>query len=442
MRDIIRQKIVDSLASAPPALTRRDVRIPGVAGKAKAVIGPRRAGKTSFLWQMLAHKLERGVSREGLLYFNFEDERLADLEADRLHLVTDEYYRLHPEWRDLREAVLFFDEVQVVKGWEQFVRRLLDSERVDIFLSGSSARLLSREVATSMRGRAMEALVYPFSFREALRHQGREPDKPVDRLPKADRSMVDRALHDYLTQGGYPEAQAIETRDRFELLRSYVDTAMLRDVVERHGVSQPIALRWMVRHLLGNAGGTFSVHKFHADLRSQGIAVAKDTLHAFVAHVEDAFLVRTVSIAAESERRRMANPRKAYPIDPGLIPVFDRSGRANLGHALETAVALELDRRGAETAYVRSARGREVDFLARFVGGGQELIQVCSSLEDRATSERELRALAEAGKEYPRAQKCIVTLTPGSAPAVPDDVVVYDAAEWLLGEGVATAGKS
>ena len=172
-----------------------------------------------------------------------------------------------------------------------------------------------------------------------------EPVGPVDRLPKAHRSRVDRALRDYLTQGGFPEAQGLETRERLELLKGYVDATMLRDVVERHAVSQPIALRWMVRHLLANAAGSFSVHKFHADLRSQGFAVAKDTLHAFVAHLEDAFLIRTVSVATESERRRMANPRKAYPIDPGLIAVFDRSGRANVGHALETAVALELDRR-------------------------------------------------------------------------------------------------
>jgi predicted AAA+ superfamily ATPase len=280
----------------------------------------------------------------------------------------------------------------------------------------------------------MEALVYPFSFREALRHRDQEPEQPVDRLPKATRSRVDRALHDYLTQGGYPEAQGLGIRDRFELLRTYVDTAMLRDVVERHAVSQPVALRWMVRHLLGNAGGAFSVHKFHADLRSQGIAVAKDTLHAFVAHVEDAFLVRTLSIAAESERRRMANPRKADTLDPGLFPVFDRWGRANLGHALETAVALELDRRGAETAYVRTAGGHEIDFLARFPGGRQELIQVCSSLEDPGTRARELRALAGAGHEHPRAKKRIVTLTPGLASELPHDVIVDDAAAWLLAE--------
>ena len=129
----------------------------------------------------------------------------------------------------------------------------------------------------------------------------------------------------------------------------------------------------------------------------------------------------------------MANPRKAYPIDPGLIAVFDRSGRANLGHALETAVALELDRRGAEKAYVRTKDGHEVDFLARFVDGRQELIQVCVNLEDPETCERELRALRGAALEHPRAKRCIIALDPVSGPGVSEDVVVHDAATWLLG---------
>ena len=101
--------------------------------------------------------------------------------------------------------------------------------------------------------------------------------------------------------------------------------------------------------------------------------MAKDTLHAYLLHLEDAFLIRTIPIATDSERRRMVNPRKVYPIDPGLIPVFDRSGKANWGHALETVVALELLRRGAEIAYVRTARDQEVDFLARYPDGTQKL---------------------------------------------------------------------
>jgi predicted AAA+ superfamily ATPase len=121
----------------------------------------------------------------------------------------------------------------------------------------------------------------------------------------------------------------------------YVDVAVLRDVVERHGVTQVAALRSMVRHLLGNAGAAFSVEKFFQSLKSQGFAVGRDTVHELLAHLVDCFLVRTVWIESKSERQRMSNPRRVYPIDPGLIPVFDRTGRANTGHALETVVLLE-----------------------------------------------------------------------------------------------------
>jgi hypothetical protein len=113
----------------------------------------------------------------------------------------------------------------------------------------------------------MEALVYPFSFREYLRHRRREPNKAPDRLTKAQRSSLEKDLLDYLAAGGFPEAQGLNQRDRNELLRGYVDVALLRDVVERHAVSHPVALRWMVRQLLGNAAGSFSVNKFHGDLK-------------------------------------------------------------------------------------------------------------------------------------------------------------------------------
>lgn len=415
-----------------PEFTRRDVRVPAVPHKAIAVIGMRRTGKTTFLWQVLADRLAGGTAREGLLYFNFEDERLAGMKPTDLSILVEEYYRLHPEWRDRRRAVFFLDEIQVVDGWEPFTRRLLDTEHVDLFVSGSSARLLSREVATSMRGRAMEALVHPFSFREYLRHRGKEPKESPERFPKATRSALDKELREYLIGGGFPEAQGIERRDRFELLRGYVDAALLRDVIERHAVSHPVALRWIVRQLLGNAGGSFSVNKFHGDLKAQGIPVAKDTLHAYLAHLEDAFLIRALSLATDSERRRMVNPRKIYPIDPGLIPVYDRSGKANVGHALETCVLLELERRGAEVAYVRTEGGFEVDFLARYPDGQEDLIQVCADMETPATREREERALREAADRYPRASLLLITLQAEIARNLPNRIVTYSAVDWLL----------
>jgi len=431
-KSVIRQKIIDAQAAPLPALTRRDVWLPAVQGKATAVIGMRRSGKTSLLWQILADRHASGMARDGLLYFSFEDERLAGMQLDDLDLLVDAFYNLHPDWRDVRRACFFLDEIQLVPGWERFARRLLDSENIELFISGSSARMLSREVATSMRGRAMEAVVTPYSFREALRHAGREPAKPADRLTKAERSLLGRALTDYLACGGFPEAQGLDSRNRTELLRGYVDVVLLRDVVERHNLSQPQVLRWMVQQLLGNAAGAFSINKFHADLQSRGVAVSKDTLHGLLAHLEDAFLLSSVAVATDSVRRRQVNPRKVYPVDTGLIALFDRSGKANTGHALETAVWHELQRRGFEAAYVRTAAGFEVDFSVRSPTAGEALIQVCAELDDPATLAREVRALQDAATVSPQASLHLIALDAPSGLQVPPGVQLHSAADWLL----------
>jgi len=429
---VIRQKIIDAQAVPLPELTARDVWLPSVKGKATAVIGMRRAGKTSLLWQLLAARYASGTARAGLLYFSFEDERLADMQVQDLDTLVETFYLLNPDWRDARRATFFLDEIQLVAGWELFARRLLDSENIELFLSGSSARLLSREVATSMRGRAMEAVVSPFSFREMLRHCGREPSKSTERLTKAERSQLGKDLADYLAQGGFPEAQGLDTRNRTELLRTYVDVVVLRDVLERHNLSQPQVLHWLVRQLLGNAAGSFSINKFHADLKSRGVAVAKDTLHQQLAHLEDAFLLCSIDLATDSERRRQVNPRKVYPVDTGLIALFDRSGKANVGHALETAVLHELHRRGAQVNYVHTEGGFEVDFLARGVDGEQTLIQVCAELDNPATLAREVRALQDAARTWPQAALQLITLSAPPAGTVPAGVALHLAADWLL----------
>lgn len=432
MKELIRQKIIDSLAAPVPVLTRRDITLPALKGKSLAVVGMRRSGKTYFLWQELGRRLGQGRPRQSLLFFSFEDERLAGMVASELHLVVEEYFRLHPEIREGFGPTFFFDEIQNVPGWERFVRRLMETERAEVLISGSSAKLLSREVATSMRGRSLEVLVHPFSFREYLRHLGREPDTAPSRLPKAGRSALERDLRQYLAQGGFPETVGADLRDRVSLLQSYVDACLFRDIVERYQISHPAALRWLVRQLLGNPAGLFSVNRFYRDLVSQGMSVSKDTLHEYLSHLEDAFLVRTVWMESGSERKRMVNPRKAYPIDPGLIPLYDRSGRPNTGHALETAVMLELERRGAVVTYVKTESGYEVDFLARHPGGKVELIQVCADVADGAVLEREVRALQEAHRIHPRAAMTLVSLDPDPPKELPRGVRWLPASQWLL----------
>lgn len=214
----------------------------------------------------------------------------------------------------------------------------------------------------------------------------------------------------------------------------YVDVVLLRDVIERYAVTPPLVLRWMVRQPLVNIAGSFSINKVYLDLKSQGTAVAKDSLHALLDHLEYAFLLRSVGIAADSERRRRVNLRNVYPVDTGLIPIFDRSGKANLDHMLETVVFLELERRGAEVAYVRTTGGFEVDFHARYSDGRQELIQVCTTINDPETLAREIRALSDAADDFPRARCLLITLYKPAAVRLVPKVTLVAASEWLLGE--------
>jgi hypothetical protein len=417
------------------AATRRDARLPAVPGKAHAVIGMRRAGKTTFLRQLQAEWRET-VPPERVLYLSFDDDRLADLAGEQLALLLEEYYRRHPELRGGETVKWLLDEIQLVRGWERFVRRVLDSERMEIVVSGSSARMLSREVHTSLRGRGMETVIRPFSFREFLRHRGEVPEMRARELSAPQRSKVEKRFREYLAAGGFPEAQGLVPEDRVSLLQGYVDTLLFRDVVERHGIAQVAALRWLTRQCLRNPAGSFSVHRLHQDLKAQGLGIAKDALHAMVGHLEDAFLVRAVMLATESERRRNSNPRKIYPVDTGLIGAFDRSGRPNVGHALETAVLHELDRRKAEVGYVRTPGGFEVDFHARLPDGAEELIQVCAALEPADALARELRALEDAAAEHPRAKRRILVLTFDQLPAsAPRGVAIQPAWEWLLEQG-------
>jgi predicted AAA+ superfamily ATPase len=433
LHPVLSEKLSAALAEVPPpSLTRRDVRLPEIPGKVHAVIGMRRAGKTIFLRQLLGERRAAGAT-DRALYVSFDDDRLANIEVEQLGFLLEEYYRRHPEFRGRETVHWFLDEIQLVPGWERFVRRVLDSENTEIVVSGSSARMLSREVHTSLRGRGMATVIRPFGFREFLRHRGEEPTREPRRWTSSERSLIEKRFREYLVQGGFPEAQELPTALQIELLQGYVDTVLFRDVVERYEVTQVAALRWLVRQCLRNPAGSFSAHRLHLDLRAQGHGVGKDVVHAMLGHLIDAFLVSAVSLATDSERQRNSNPRKMYPADPGLIKAFDASGRSQIGHALETAVLNELERRGAEVAYVKTREGFEVDFLARHPADGEQLVQVCADLSSAETRAREWRALASAASDHPHATRRILVLDRDALVRVDTSVgEALPAYEWLL----------
>jgi uncharacterized protein len=429
--EVIDALIADFLERELPRVTPRALTLPGLPGKADVVIGMRRSGKTFFLYQQIQERLARGIDRGRLLYLNFEDERLLPLAAADLARIPEAFYRRFPASRE-QLCWFFFDEIQNVPGWETFIRRLLDSEKVALVLTGSSARLLSREIATSLRGRSLSTEILPFSFAESLRHEG--VSLPESWPPGAKvRSLLEHRLGQYLESGGFPEVQGISQDLRVRVLQEYVDVVIFRDVVERHGVDNLPALRYLERRLLASPAGKFSVTKLFNDLKSQGMRVGKDTLYDYLAHLEDSFLLSTVTVASPSAGVRQVNPRKCYPIDPALSAALSFRASGDFGHLLETAVYLELRRRGRSLAYVATRSGYEVDFLAEGPRGARELIQVCADLSDPLTRQRELRALEEGMEEMACEGATLVTVREeGSVTVAGHPVRIVPAWRWLL----------
>jgi hypothetical protein len=433
MSIILEHIIGDFQERALPQPTRRDVTVPMLPGKADTLIGMRRTGKSWRIFQAMNELLATGAAKETLLYINFDDERLYPLTTDDLQRIPETFFRLYPENKH-RRCHFFFDEIQNVTGWERFVRRLLDTENAHITLTGSSARLLSREIATTLRGRSLATEIFPFSFREALRHQG-EDDTLVKRPGTARRALLANRLRGYLETGGFPEVQGIEVPYRVRILQEYVDVVILRDVVERHGIGNLAPLRYLIRHLLGAPACAFSINRFHNDLKSQGIACGKNSLHDYLAHLEDAYLVQSIHVDSRSERQRQVNPRKVYPIDTGLAQAFRHGPGMDRGRLLETLVFLDLRRRGMKIAYFRSEQGYEVDFLARSGQGETLAIQVVETIADPSTRQRELRALEAAMLERKLSSATLVTLDEeAQIETASGPVAVVPAWRWLLRE--------
>jgi len=408
MELIVRQMIADSMELAIPVLTPRRGTLPELPDTASVLIGMRRTGKTYRMFQKMRELLDQGVERQRLLYLNFEDERLGDVSVDILRTIDETYLRAFPA-KDNAVSYYFFDEIQYVPGWERFVRRILDRHDVRFYLSGSSSRLLSREVATAMRGRALETRVFPFSFPEFL--DQREIDAPADPalVGHKKRAVLEHAFAEYLRLGGFPATLNVSDLDRRQILQGYVNTVVLRDVVERHGVTGITVLRYLTRRLLASSACHFSVNKFYNELKSQGLNCGKDTLHEYLQHLEDAFLFSGMFLDTPSERRRMVNPRKIYAADHGLVWASVPAGGAwGEGNALENLVFTELQRRGMQPAYGITASGHEIDFVVQEPDGRPLAIQVCADLSDPKTLQREVRSLLETDKHH---RRLILTLS-------------------------------
>ncbi len=406
MKEILEKLFGDFLERQMPELTRRDATMELPPGKALALIGMRRVGKTYLCYQHIEELLTSGIERERILYLNFEDDRLFGFGLSDFQTILDVFYAGAPEKKSAH-CYFFFDEIQNVPNWERFIRRLIDTEDVSVTVTGSSAKLLSAEIATGLRGRSLDREVFPFSFNEYLEHHAIKVRRT--RIGSKTRLLLDQHAERYCRQGGLPELQGLAPVRAREVAQSYVDAVVLRDVVERHGVSNVEALRALLYKVLREPATRISIHKVYQDFKSRGLRVSKDDLYAFMRYLTDAYLLFQLPLWTRSEKKRQVNPKKVYAIDNGILEAYSTQITADHGALLENLVYITLRRRVRELGYYETRQGYEVDFAYR-EADQTVLVQVTWSLKNEQTRNREIRALREAGKELENCQKQIVTL--------------------------------
>jgi len=391
---------------APEGMIRRDppAGMPDLrrASSIAAVVGPRRAGKTFFMFQLVGDlRGGAGRSRRDVLFADFEDFRLRGFSAEDVDRLLGAFNQLTGR----QPAYLFFDEVQQVRDWSRMLRTLHNRGRFRIVVSGSNSKLLSRDVATELRGRYLDVLILPFSLRECLRFHGVEAD-PV-RAHTPSRGGILRALDEYLRFGGYPEVvKASGPLEKRQILQTYYRTIFYRDAVDRFSIKATHMLEELMGYLLETNAELFSISGFEKILKASGQPGSKRTLANYLRNLQEVFFIVANAKFSFSPRKRIMNPKKTYLMDPG----FARLGSEFLesrGKSLEDAVAIELLRSRREAWYF-AGKG-ECDFITMDLRGERQAVQVCWELSPR-NEKRELGGLEEAMREARARSGVIVTL--------------------------------
>lgn len=382
----------------PPVIPRKiNIDLESTLKRAVTIIGPRRAGKTYVMF-FLIKELSKKYGKNKALYVNFERADLGITTSSDLVTMLEVYYEIFPQHKK-KNIWLFLDEIQNVVDWEKFVRTCLD-EGIKVCISGSSSVLLSKEIATSMRGRSLTYSIFPFSFGEFLIAKNFEIKKFYS---SSEKSLLLNLLEDYLNYGGYPEA-VLYKNERDKIIKDIFDTAIYKDVLERHKVRNTTIMKLFIKALLTSK--EFSVNKFYNYLKSQGIKIGKNILYNYLLYLEEAFFVFTLRKFSLSYKKAEQSLPKIYFVDNGLLKI---NGIDDKGRLMENLVFIELLRREFDISYYQNPIKEEVDFLKKDGKKIKELIQVCYDIEHFMTSDREVKSLMKASEEFNCKNLTIIT---------------------------------
>lgn len=382
----------------------------------KVITGPRRAGKSILCYQLLEDK--------DFAYINFDDENLAGLKKENLNLVLKAFYEIYG-----KPKFIFLDEVQNIDGWELFVNRLKRSG-FNVIVTGSNAKLLSKELATHLTGRHFSLELFPFSFREFLNYYEVQHDKIY--FTTEETAIMKRELEKYIVTGGFPECFKEPSPKRY--LSSLYSSILTKDILLRHRVKYIKVLKEFSNYLISNFSCQMTSNKLKNIFELKSVHTAQN----YFSFLEESYLVFLIEKFSFKFKKKVIAPRKVYAIDTGLIHTFPTRSSKDIGRLYENIVAIELMRKRAilpdfEVYYWQDYSGKEVDFILKRGLNVIQMIQVCFDLDNYDTRMRQYKSLVKASKELNCSDLLVITSEKKSEEAYKDKTIkVIPLWEWLL----------
>lgn len=356
--------------------------------------GLRRAGKSTLLYKIARDLVASGIGWNRIIYINFEDERLSEFSVMDFNDIVSVQAELSDE-----KAYFFFDEIQIVGGWEKFVRRLADAKE-RVYVTGSNAKMLSREIETTLGGRFFSKYIMPYNFREFLRANNVDFSPTALRTTRQSGKII-KHLETFFTYGGFPESLIFNTKR--EYVASVFQKILLGDIALRNNIRNDNALKILIKKIAESLMAEVSYTKLHNLLKTIGISIGKDSIINYISYAEDAYLIFRVrnyfAKFADSE-----SCPKYYFSDNGLLNLFLTDKKTRL---LENIVAISLSQRySGEVYFLKSAKTNiDVDF---YIPETETVYQVSFSISEAATMEREVSALLNLKEKFGAAKHYVI----------------------------------
>ena len=359
-------------------------------GQNYVLVGLRHAGKSYLMYQRIAELLSQGHQQDEVLYFNFEDDRIDSLDITDLELIKTCYEEMYDH-----KPLFFLDEVQLVKGWEKFARRLAD-QKYQVYITGSNAKMLSSEIATTLGGRYMVQEVFPYSFPEYLKAYA--IDLTQKNAEFKHRKQIVRLADEYFRKGGLPETALMPNSRQW--LSSLFSKIFFGDLVARHGIRNDFALKVLIRKLAESVKQPLSYSRMASIVSGTGKKMSTDAAINYIRYMDESWLLLPFENYVSKLQDREMN-RKYYFIDNGLLALFLLDPDTSL---LENIVAVNLRRKHGDECYFFNTPRAEVDF---YIPEESMAIQVAYSIADPNTRKREADALL-ALSDYQKVQHLLI----------------------------------